>query len=210
MIGLWLRVEPHPPAYYLLVHLIGRFAGTSEFALRFGSAIAGPLLVAAAYALARRLAPGAAGWAAALAAIAPFQVTYAQYARPYALAAALPVLAAIAIERAGQRLSAGRIALAVGLVWGVLYLHVLAILPLIGYLIARLIVVRKRPPGAIWPAALVVAIGAIPWAMVLAGHTLAPAVPQWRVRPDPGYFAGQVALWLLAGPVNGLWPNWVN
>jgi mannosyltransferase len=80
----------HPPAYYLLLKTWRIGLGETEFALRSLSALAGVVLVALTFRLGRLFFnPTAALVAAALAAINPFLIYYAQEARMYALAATL-------------------------------------------------------------------------------------------------------------------------
>jgi mannosyltransferase len=76
----------HPPGYYLALHYWRALLGHSETALRGLSALCGVALVACTWLLGRRLfADQAVGLAAAaLAALNPFQVYYAQEARMYA------------------------------------------------------------------------------------------------------------------------------
>jgi len=87
----------HPPGYYWLLKGWSALAGTSAAGMRSFSAALGALLVAAVYAIGRRVeqstAPGAprapvlALTAAWLAAVNPFQVYYSQEARMYLLLA---------------------------------------------------------------------------------------------------------------------------
>ncbi len=80
--------EANPPLFYLVEWLWTRVAGTSEFALRFPSAVCGIALVPVAYAIGRRLASERAGTAlAALVAVHPLLVYYSQEARGYAAVA---------------------------------------------------------------------------------------------------------------------------
>ncbi len=81
----------HPPGYYWALKVWHGLTGSSEFALRYLSAMAGILTVALTYGIARRLYAhdrryGAfAGWvAAALVALNTFQIFYSQEARMYA------------------------------------------------------------------------------------------------------------------------------
>jgi len=99
-------VEPHPPLDYVLLHGWMSFAGDSEFAVRFPSAVAGALTVAMAYALARRMFGRTAGvWASLFMAINPFQVWHAQESRMYAISTALAMATMlvlwIALEKGG-------------------------------------------------------------------------------------------------------------
>ncbi|MGL4651183.1 MAG: glycosyltransferase family 39 protein, partial [Caldilineaceae bacterium] len=85
----------HPPGYYWLLKGWSTFAGYGEVALRSLSAMAGVLLVALIFALAKRVAaqsdPSTRTWlplsAAWLAALLPFQIYYSHEARMYMLLA---------------------------------------------------------------------------------------------------------------------------
>jgi len=100
----------HPPLHYFWLHGIMAVAGTTEFAARFASVVAGVLVVPLTYALGREvftgderaavaaLAVGAP--AAALAAMSPFLLYYAQETRMYSTAACLAALALVLFLRA--------------------------------------------------------------------------------------------------------------
>lgn len=87
----------HPPLYYFLLHLWMPLAGQSEFAVRFLSVIAGTLIVALTFAIARMFFDEEAAIIAAFfSAFSPFQIYYSQETRMYiwvTLFAALSVLA---------------------------------------------------------------------------------------------------------------------
>lgn len=93
----------HPPLYYILLHFWVMLAGTSEFALRFLSVIAGVVLIALTFRLARQFFDeDVALIAAVLSALNPFQVYYAQETRMYiwvALFAAISVWALVRMFR---------------------------------------------------------------------------------------------------------------
>jgi len=97
----------HPPLYYYLLHLWVKWAGTSEFSARSLSALAGLVLVAGTYLLARRTfspvlgtdGPTTAILASLFAAISPFQVYYAQEARMYILVTLFGLCAMLAYKR---------------------------------------------------------------------------------------------------------------
>lgn len=199
VILLSVDIEPHPPLYYLIVHFVMQLAGSSEFALRFASAAAGPLLVAGGYALARSLAPRAAPWAAWLLAVYPMQVYYGQFARSYALAGAATILAAACFERAARRPGWSWTLGFAGTVLLVGYLHVLALLPVAGFCLARLVSGGRRPAKLIWALVMIV-VGLLPWGVLLIRHTLLPAVPEWRSTPPLGLFLSQVWAVLAVGP----------
>ena len=79
----------HPPGYYLALHYWRALFGPTEAALRGLSAVCSVGIVALAFALALRLFDDRVGalLAAALVAINPFQIYYAQEARMYAMLA---------------------------------------------------------------------------------------------------------------------------
>jgi 4-amino-4-deoxy-L-arabinose transferase-like glycosyltransferase len=87
--------DVHPPLHHSLLWATVRLFGTSEFAARLPSLIAGVALVPAMAWTGRLLYDRRTGWlAAVLATIAPFAVWYSQEARMYSL---FMVLAAVAI-----------------------------------------------------------------------------------------------------------------
>lgn len=91
----------HPPLYYIVLHYWVGIFGTTEAAARGLSVLFGVLVVAGTYLLAGRyLTRSGALLAAALAAVSPFQVYYAQEARMYIMA----TLLAIALVTASHRL----------------------------------------------------------------------------------------------------------
>jgi len=83
----WTADDIQPPFYYYVMWLWVRLVGSSEFALRFPSVVAGVLTVPVLGYLARRLTGSrlAGGAAALLAAISPLYLWYAQEARNYTL-----------------------------------------------------------------------------------------------------------------------------
>jgi 4-amino-4-deoxy-L-arabinose transferase-like glycosyltransferase len=92
--------EESPPLYYLLTSLALRL-GQGEVQLRLVSALASVLLVWATYRFARLFAGrGEATLAAALLAVSPFQIMYAQEARAYVLVALFTVGALYFFARA--------------------------------------------------------------------------------------------------------------
>jgi mannosyltransferase len=74
----------HPPLYYLLLHFWLPFAGTTEYAVRFLSVIAGVVIVALVFRIAYSVFDErVATLATFLTALSPFQVYYSQEARMY-------------------------------------------------------------------------------------------------------------------------------
>jgi mannosyltransferase len=87
-IPAWVTlIDHHPPLYYFMLHGWRASVGESEWAVRSLSALASVLTIPLLAAATRRLLGCEAALAAALlAAVAPFQVRYAQEARMYSLA----------------------------------------------------------------------------------------------------------------------------
>jgi 4-amino-4-deoxy-L-arabinose transferase-like glycosyltransferase len=101
----------HGPLYSLALHLWGRIAGDSEWALRLPSALLGVALVAAVARLSSRwLGRETEVPAAWLAAGSPFLVWYAQEVRNYTLLMLCAALATLALLRLRERVTAGGVA----------------------------------------------------------------------------------------------------
>jgi mannosyltransferase len=89
--------DVHPPLHHLLLLVIHRFFGVSEFLFRLPSVIFGVLSVLLAYSLGRLLFNRQAGLLAALLlAVNPFAINYSQEARAYSLLLFLSGAAALA------------------------------------------------------------------------------------------------------------------
>ncbi len=105
-------LDIHPPLYYMLLHAWTRAFGTSEFAIRSLSAVAGVAVVLLVWLLARRLWGSATARAAGvLAAFHPALVYYAQEARMYIFVVLWATLAAYAFLTLILREGRARLAL---------------------------------------------------------------------------------------------------
>lgn len=106
-----LRHDGHPPLYYFLLHWWMEVFGDGDFATRAISGVFSVGGLAAIWGLARRLGGPSVGWAATLLlATSPFAVRYATEARMYALLVLLTLLGGLALHRALERPSPGRLA----------------------------------------------------------------------------------------------------
>ena len=104
MLGEIPDSESTPPLYYVLAWLWAKAFGTGEVGLRSLSALAGTLMIPAAYLAGAELVGRRAGLVvAALAAFNPLLFWYSQEARAYALAALLTTLAVLLFARALRR-----------------------------------------------------------------------------------------------------------
>lgn len=203
----------HPPLYYAALHAWLRLAGASQFAAAFFSLFCGMLLVAAVYALARRLfgAPVAL-LAALLAAISPYHLWYSQEMRMYTLGALLGVLSFYwLLEALGWRAVSGNmpdlptapaarawigyvICAALGLY--TLYYFAFLLLFEAAAVVALWLRSRRkaRPPLPLraWLAAqLAVALLFLPWLPVAVRQATQPPVPPWRVFTGLGALLGE-------------------
>ncbi len=98
--------DPHPPGYYALLRVFILLAGAGEFVVRLPSALAALLSIAALARLTREsdLVPGLPPrLPAALLAVAPLHIWYAQEARMYAIVMLLGLTAAIFAVRLAHR-----------------------------------------------------------------------------------------------------------
>lgn len=91
-----LRAEAtNPPLYYILLYLWIRCFGSSEAAIRALSVVPSVILIPVLYGLGKRLVSARVGiFAAAILALSPFHIAYAQEARTFALLSLFLVLAA--------------------------------------------------------------------------------------------------------------------
>jgi hypothetical protein len=94
MLEILRTTDVHPPLHHLVLWVTVRLLGTGELAVRLPSLIAATALVPLLFIVARELYDRRAGYAAAaLGAVAPFAVWYAQEARMYALFMVFALLA---------------------------------------------------------------------------------------------------------------------
>ena len=151
--------------YHLLLHAWVQLAGTSDFAVRLPSLLAGVLAVAGTHALALRLAnPGVAWWATFLAAAHPLLIRLSQEARSYSLATALGVLSTLLLVRwlEGQGRTRHLVAYALSATALVLthYLATAVLIAHAAFVLLGPVPQRRRLPvvGALMGAALLAAL----------------------------------------------------
>jgi mannosyltransferase len=119
-----LRHDGAPPLYYVLLHFWMGLFGTSDFAVRSLSGVASVITLPFAFIAGKRLAGRAGAWAALLLlATSPFALMYATSARMYSLMILWSLLLFLALARALEVPSRGRL-IAVGAATAViLYTH---------------------------------------------------------------------------------------
>ena len=165
MLEVLRTTDVHPPLHYLVLWVTVRLLGTGELAVRLPSLIAATALVPLLYVVGRELYDRRAGYAAAaLGAVAPFAVWYAQEARMYALFMVFALLALwlqVRILRDGTRRRdwIGYVLAAAALVYtqyfGILFVGVQAIA--FGVAVARGALPARRVLGLAALLALLVA-----------------------------------------------------
>lgn len=105
----------HPPVYYVLMSLWMRWAGTSEFAVRYPSVLIGVLTVVWSFRVGRRLGPRGDWWSAVLCAVLPFSLWVGRTGRMYGLVLLLALMVMESwlrwLERPGWRRWLGFVAL---------------------------------------------------------------------------------------------------
>lgn len=210
--SFFLRRDPHPPVYWLLLRLWQLLAGSSEVALRWPSAMAGTVFVALIYALGHRLfSRTAALTAAAFSALSAFFIWNSQDARMYTLGGTLALAGLVCLInglRSGQRRWLAGYFVFTALAC---YTHIAGsfLLPFEGLAIFLYLVlardVRQRQTGR----------GAL-LAIVAAGLVYAPyALNAWRasavasiIRHTPAYFELAAAVLQRATLNMELSPGW--
>jgi mannosyltransferase len=121
-IGEALRHDGHPPLYYLLLHVWADVFGTGDVTVRALSGVLAVLSLPVAYLVGRRAGGARLGWLTVLVLGAlPFATRYGTEARMYSLVILLVLLGWLALQRALDVPSAGRLAL-LALVSGALLL----------------------------------------------------------------------------------------
>jgi mannosyltransferase len=161
----------HPPGYYLLLRESIAFFGTSEFALRFLSAVAGTLAVPLMARLGRALGNDRWGLAAGLLlALNPFALWYAQEARMYSLLLCLTIAVGYAFWKLVTQPTPARwlgLALISALSFAVHYFALVSSLAQFVYLVANL---RQTHRSLRWwvSAQAVAFLTFLPWAVAIA------------------------------------------
>jgi mannosyltransferase len=161
----------HPPGYYLLLREGVAFFGTSEFALRFLSAVAGTLAVPLIARLGQALGNSRWGTAAGLLlALNPFALWYAQEARMYSLLLCLTIAGGYAFWKLITHPTPARwlwLALISALSFAIHYFALVSSLAQFVYLVANL---RQTHRSLRWwvSAQAVAFLTFLPWAVAIA------------------------------------------
>lgn len=194
-----------PPLGYWLLHAWGASGPSVDWYPRMLSVLLGTLALPLLWAVARPLVgPRPALLALLLAAIAPFQVFYAQEVRMYALLSVTTLLAIWGVVLAWwQRQPAGWAVFALGAAASV-YTHAMGALPVAGLLL-WLALAGWRTPRRLLPAfvaAAVAGVAYLPWAGALAQQAARVLGSFWVAAPSPlALLVSPLTLYL--GPFGG-------
>ncbi len=208
-----LTPDNHPPLYYVGVKAWAEIAGYGDFSLRLFSVFCGVTLIAALYALGRRLGGPSTGLAAAIwGACSPTLIYYAQEARMYSLLMLLGVLSSYSLARwfdepERWRWSAGY-ALAAA---GALYTQYFALLLLAAQNIifagqwAWRRIVRQQTGSAVncwnWAGSqAAMAMLYLPWLPTLLHQIRVGQGTWWRVPLPPRFILDDIWLFFILGP----------
>ncbi len=186
----------HPPLYYILLGGWTRLLGDNVYSGRLLSALAGVGFVAVVYGLAKELFGSRTALLAALfAAVAPFQILYAQEVRHYSLQALLGTATVWAFYRAWRRggwLYWGLFALAWVLSLYNLYFSIFGLLLINLFFVAAILDRRRTSAGWDWPrikgwvgANLAIGLLYAPWALVLIQRVGQVQKSYWIDKPNP-------------------------
>jgi 4-amino-4-deoxy-L-arabinose transferase-like glycosyltransferase len=179
-----VRHDSYPPLLYLLQKVVA-LGSTSPAALRLVSALAGTGAVVLAGAIGRRIGGDRGGLlAAAVLAAFPAFLLLSRDSRGYALAMMLVMASALALWRAAERASRGRLLAYVACVAAAAYTHYFTIPAVVCQLLVALWVLRPSRPVA---ARLLVANAAglltlVPWLVAAIPQFQHVGAPFW-VRP---------------------------
>ncbi|MCX7683489.1 MAG: glycosyltransferase family 39 protein [Anaerolineae bacterium] len=203
----WTAHDVHPPLYFLLMRGWRALVGEGEVVLRFPSALAGTLGVAAIYGLGSTLGGKRAGLLSALLlTCSRFAISWSQEMRMYVFAATLSTGALWAAVQMWKRPAARGpwLAYVLTVAAGLWSLYLTVSLPLIVNLAFPLVWARRGRPGHLltnWITAQVaVAVLYIPWLVYAL-----PRMPTWSTAEpfSPEFFIRLYATMLAIGvPVN--------
>lgn len=200
LIAFLRLAELNPPGYYLVMQWWVALAGAEGVVFKLPSLLFGLLLIPACYALGRAAGSALAGLvAAALIAISPEAIYYAQEARPYAMAAVLAALTATFLLRSlshpGWGAPAGFTLAATAL----LYTHYTGLMAVGSLAGAGLIVAWRREDSRLalrlFLASAAVALLYAPWAETFLFHltTGTPWTPEASLASRPVFLLKDLA-----------------
>ncbi|GMU78562.1 MAG: hypothetical protein AMXMBFR46_13570 [Acidimicrobiia bacterium] len=207
-----LRRDGAPPLYYVLLHLWMEVFGEGDVAVRALSGVFSVATLPAVYFAGKRLGGRAGSWiAVVLLATSPFAIRYATEARMYALVMFLVAWGYLALVRALERPSLGRLAVVALVTAALLYTHSWSFY-LVGVVGLLLIALGWRSPDAArrhagWRVLIALVVGGIaylPWVPTLLDQLAKTGTPWGEARlPWSGLMDAFDGLGGVSGPIHG-------
>ncbi|HEX5094591.1 MAG TPA: glycosyltransferase family 39 protein [Acidimicrobiia bacterium] len=205
-----LERDGAPPLYYALLHVWTSILGTSDVAVRSLSTVIGLGLVTAVWFAARRFGSRSLAWSAVVLTFAsPYAIRYATEARMYGLEMLFVALGIIAVDRAFERPSYGRLLpitiLSALLVytqyWG---FYILGVLGLVLLFIAWRKAAQRATALRIAAAVVVGVLTFLPWIPTFMSQRAHTGTP-WGDPVLPGLPIGETFLGFAGGEEQEGW-----
>ena len=186
-----LRRDGAPPLYYLLLHGWMAVLGQSALAVRALSGVFGLAALPVALSLGTRLRDRATGWTAALLlASSPFAVHYSTETRMYSLVVLEVLLLALALLRARDRPSPGRLACLPVLSAALVLTHYWSLFLMVAITVVLVLRREWRLLAALAGGALLV----LPWLPTLLFQVAHTGTP-WAIPPSLLSALDTVTIW---------------
>lgn len=180
-----------PPLYYVMLHFWMEVFGRSDFAVRALSGLVSVASLPLFWLAGKRLGGPTVGWVTFFLGVSsPFAINYATATRMYSLMIMLSLLGYLALRRALEQPSRGRLLAVAAVTAGLLYTHYWGI-----YLVlvsASWIAWKARRGGPFRPVLRAVGAGSLawlPWSPVFAYQALHTGTP-WTSPASPGDLLG--------------------
>lgn len=200
-----LSHDGSPPLYYLMLHYWMALFGRSDFAARALSGLTSVVALPFFWAAGRRLGGRTVAWVVFFLALSsPFAINYATSARMYSLMILLTLLGYLALARAFEYPSAGRLVAVAAVTAALLYTHYWGIylVGLAGGLVVWRIWRSGRGRSTLKAMGCGVALW-LPWAPVFFYQTLHTGTP-WSAPASAGDLLQVFADFSGSGPWGGL------
>ena len=200
-----LSHDGSPPLYYLMLHYWMELFGQGNFAVRAMSGVTSVASLPVFWMAGRRLGGRKVAWVTFfLALTSPFAINYATSARMYSLMILLSLLGYLAISRAFESPTAGRLVAVGAVTAALLYTHYwgLYLVLVVGTWVAW----RIRTTGRGWPVLRAMVIGCViwlPWSPIFVFQTLHTGTP-WTTPASAGDLLAVFTDWSGGGPWGGL------
>jgi mannosyltransferase len=194
-----------PPLYYVLLHFWMDLFGSSDFAVRSLSGLVSVATLPFAWIAGRRLGGRKVAWVAFfLFLTSPFAINYATTARMYSLMILLSLLGYLALSRAFENPTAGRLVEVGAVTAALLYTHYWGLYLVV--VVAVWVMLRIWSSGRGWPVLKAMVVGALlwlPWVPIFVFQTLHTGTP-WTSAASAGDLLGVLTDWSGSGPWGGV------